>query len=211
MAPLKKEMESKNKSTAVTVLQFLKGKELEEKHLDEISHFKGMINRCVRQDQWDWFTVYALFKQPSPSALRRLNKPLTDVRKGYKERNQKKIERAKQELIDQGVVNLCLYYLGEKKPKYEEEYGYLYILSRREDPGILKIGMTTRDVEVRTKEINSATGVLYPHSVRGVFRVNDARKAEKEIFVLLDAYRVRQDREFLLLIFIKHGVLLRNI
>lgn len=197
MAPLKRKTEYENRKAAVTMLNFLEKKPLEEKELDDISRFKGMVNRCVRQDQWDWFTVYTLFKEPDPILLKYFDRPITDVRKGFKESDQQKIELSRQKLVSLGAIDLCLFYLGKKEPDYaNEEYGYLYILSRREEPEVLKIGMTTRDVEKRTKEINSSTGVLYPYSVRRIFRVNDAKLAEKEIFVLLDEYRIRKDREF---------------
>lgn len=78
----------------------------------------------------------------------------------------------------------------------ESEEEYLYILSRREEPDILKIGMTTRNVQKRVNEINSATGVLYPYSARKVYKVKDSRKVEKEVHELLDVYRIRADREF---------------
>ncbi|WP_413789078.1 GIY-YIG nuclease family protein [Bacillus kandeliae] len=45
------------------------------------------------------------------------------------------------------------------------------MLSRREEPNVLKIGMTNRSIEKRIKEINSATGVLFPFSVKRVFKV----------------------------------------
>lgn len=61
---------------------------------------------------------------------------------------------------------------------------------------VLKIGMTTRDVVVRAREINSATGVLYPLGVRKVFKVHDAHSAEKAIHKALAEYRIRDDREF---------------
>lgn len=197
MAPLKRKTEYKNRKATVTMLKFLEKKPLEEKQLDDISHFKGMINRCVRQDQWDWFTVYTLFKEPDPILLKHFDKPITDIRKGFRESDEQKIEFARRKLVSLGAIDLCLFYLDKKEPDYaNEEYGYLYILSRREDRDTLKIGMTTRDVKTRTKEINSSTGVLYPYSVRRIFRVNDARLAEKEIFGLLDEYRIRKDREF---------------
>src|SRR5690606_36613459 len=74
--------------------------------------------------------------------------------------------------------------------------GWVYILSTREMPNILKIGMTTRNISERVKEINSATGVLYPLSARAVFRVKNASEAERLIFSKLDSYRIRKDREF---------------
>ncbi|MFP3356276.1 GIY-YIG nuclease family protein [Planococcus sp. SIMBA_143] len=197
MAPLKRSTEYENRKATVTMLNFLEEKPLEAKHLDDMSHFKGMVNRCVKQDQWDWFTVYTLFKQPDPTLLKDFNHPITDIRHGFKVADQQKIELARQRLVSLGAVDLCLFYLGKKEPEYvNEDYGYLYILSRREERNTLKIGMTTRDVETRTKEINSSTGVLYPYSVRRIFRVNDAKLAEKEVFGLLDEYRIRKDREF---------------
>ena len=56
--------------------------------------------------------------------------------------------------------------------------------------------MTIRTVPERVKEINSATGVLYPFSARVVYKVKDARAAEHRVFQLLSDYRIRQDREF---------------
>ena len=73
---------------------------------------------------------------------------------------------------------------------------YLYILSRREEKDILKIGMTTRNIQKRVNEINSATGVLYPYSARKVFKVKNCKKVEKEVHELLAQYRIRNDREF---------------
>ncbi len=56
--------------------------------------------------------------------------------------------------------------------------------------------MTHRPVEDRVKEINSATGVLFPYSVRAAFPVKDAKVAEKAVFESLEDFRVRADREF---------------
>ena len=56
--------------------------------------------------------------------------------------------------------------------------------------------MTTRNVQKRVNEINSATGVLYPYSARKVYKVKDCRQVEKDVHHLLDNYRIRADREF---------------
>lgn len=56
--------------------------------------------------------------------------------------------------------------------------------------------MTTRNVIKRCNEINSSTGIIYPFSPRGVYRVKDAKRAEKIVHKLLDNYRIRKDREF---------------
>ena len=52
-------------------------------------------------------------------------------------------------------------------------------------------------------EVPTSTGVLYPFSPRAVFRVKDARLAEKKIHELLADYRVRHDREFFVLPFVE--------
>jgi len=55
------------------------------------------------------------------------------------------------------------------------------VLSTREQPDFLKIGMTTRTVEERVREINTATGVLIPFGVRRCWRVMDPSRSEKLI------------------------------
>jgi hypothetical protein len=37
---------------------------------DDLSEVKGMLNRCVRQDQWDWLTVYRILGLPTFHLLR---------------------------------------------------------------------------------------------------------------------------------------------
>lgn len=73
---------------------------------------------------------------------------------------------------------------------------YLYILSRREEKDILKIGMTTRNVQKRVNEINSATGVVFPYSARKVYKVKNSALVERGVHSLLAPYRIRADREF---------------
>ncbi|MCM1500412.1 MAG: GIY-YIG nuclease family protein [Clostridium sp.] len=61
---------------------------------------------------------------------------------------------------------------------------------------MLKIGMTTRNVLKRCREINSATGVVFPYSPRKVFRVKESKEAERIVHQVLEEYRIRADREF---------------
>jgi hypothetical protein len=65
-----------------------------------------------------------------------------------------------------GVLTCLNYFPGDSEPYVEDGSGFVYILSSREMPDILKIGVTERSVESRTREINSATGVLIPFGVR---------------------------------------------
>jgi hypothetical protein len=54
----------------------------------------------------------------------------------------------------------------EDESALDEDGGFVYILSTRELPELLKIGFTTKSPEVRVKAINSATGVIIPWAVR---------------------------------------------
>lgn len=85
---------------------------------------------------------------------------------------------------------------GKARIVEEPGAGWVYILSTREHPDLLKIGMTTRTVEQRVSEINGATGVAIPFGVRRCWRVSDPQKAERLIHTTLAEHRLRNDREF---------------
>src|SRR5262249_22458491 len=87
-------------------------------------------------------------------------------------------------------------FLGELAILDEPNAGWVYILSTRELPKLLKIGMTTRGVQDRVREINGVTGVAIPFGVRRCWRVSDPRQSEKIVHEALDRERVRADREF---------------
>ena len=74
--------------------------------------------------------------------------------------------------------------------------GYIYVLFNNSMLGLLKIGMTERDVESRVKELSSATGVANPFICLYSEKFNNCRKAEREIHKLLEQYRERSNREF---------------
>lgn len=212
MAPLKSKTEYKYKKAVYSVYKILKECEYKETLTDDISVFKGLVNRCIRQDQWDWFTVYAKFGEPNPLRLKRILPYLISLRKGLKDEDDILIEKSRSGLLALSTLELCEYFSNERSVEDDEkQYGYIYILSRREQSEILKIGMTNRSVEKRVKEINSATGVLFPYGARGVFKVRDARLSEKLIFEELTKYRIRKDREFFMLDFRRAGKLIGEV
>jgi len=98
-------------------------------------------------------------------------------------------------LRDSKTVSCLKTYLAGG-PTDDGVQGYIYILSERSQPDLLKIGMTTRSVEERVKEINGATGVAVPFGVRAVWRVHDPKRAESDLHALLHEFRLRNDREF---------------
>ena len=197
MAPLKEKTDRQNREAITQVKNFVFGNSGAGKTplVDQISVVKGLFNRIVRQDQWDWFTVNMYFDYPTYHDMSIIVRSLTDLRKALLTKNDTLGAACIKTLKTTRFARYCDNYLNfDINVESKEEY--IYILSRREEREILKIGMTTRNVQKRVNEINAATGVLYPLSARKVYKVKDARKAEHDIHELLDAYRIRADREF---------------
>ena len=48
--------------------------------LNRVSEAKGIFNRCIRQDQWDWFDVWTALGKPSLSDMRLAADLLTRLR-----------------------------------------------------------------------------------------------------------------------------------
>jgi hypothetical protein len=69
--------------------------------------------------------------------------------------------------------------------------GYVYILSNPSMKGLLKIGLSTRPVQDRVAELNSATGVPMPFKIETYFVSNDPEAREQRIHAMLADYRVK--------------------
>ncbi len=118
------------------------------------------------------------FDYPNEREVQAIVSRLTGLRKALTGQNNEAVAKCKQMLAK---TNLCRYiedYLCIDAEN-EQEDEFVYILSRKEEKELLKIGMTKRNVLKRCYEINGATGVVYPLSPRNVFRVNNAHKAER--------------------------------
>jgi hypothetical protein len=74
--------------------------------------------------------------------------------------------------------------------------GWIYVLTNRSMPGLVKIGLTTRDPQTRAKEISRGTGVPTQFEVGHQRRVADCYAVEQMIHRELDRYRVGKNREF---------------
>ena len=78
------------------------------------------------------------------------------------------------------------------------EYGIVYLLTNPVMPGLVKIGMTTReDMDARMKELYS-TGVPVPFECQFACRVKktDCAKIEKALHTAFSPQRVNANREF---------------
>jgi hypothetical protein len=72
---------------------------------------------------------------------------------------------------------------------------YIYILVNRSIPNMVKIGMTTRTVEERAREISKATGVPTPWIPVYSFPCYASGILERRIHEHLRQYRVNEDKE----------------
>ena len=75
--------------------------------------------------------------------------------------------------------------------------GYIYILSNTAMPGLLKIGRTNRQPELRARELRT-TGVPHPFVLEHYVEVENSALAEKQLHQLLQKQgaRISTDREF---------------
>lgn len=74
--------------------------------------------------------------------------------------------------------------------------GFIYILTHKRMPGLVKIGLTTTTVEERVASINSATGVPGKFDVFYSVAVSDVQAIETNIHRRLGRYRYKSNKEF---------------
>ena len=199
MAPPRPKTQSERNAACERLLQILSSKNRpddDESILYSLSIVKGLFNRIVREDQWDWFTVSGQLGYPSSQVSSIIANGIGLLRTAIKNQNDEAINHARTRLCC-APTRFCLsVFAGRSFVAAEPGAGWTYVLSTREFPDLLKIGMTTRGVEQRTREINRATGVAIPFGVRRCWRVSNPTKAERAVHQRLHAFRLRDDREF---------------
>lgn len=79
-----------------------------------------------------------------------------------------------------------------------EDATWVYVLSNPSMPGMVKIGMTDRNLGERKKELDRHSGVPTPFVIEYGFPCINAGRLEKEIHIYLESQGVRanSDREF---------------
>lgn len=82
------------------------------------------------------------------------------------------------------------------KKRRQERSGYVYVLTNRSMPGMVKIGFTSRSAGVRANELSGATGVPTDFKIVFQARARDALTLEKAVHQRLRNARVKQGREF---------------
>ncbi|TLX17029.1 GIY-YIG nuclease family protein [Rhizobium sp. MHM7A] len=73
--------------------------------------------------------------------------------------------------------------------------GFVYVLSNRSMPGMVKIGKTTRDPRTRAGEL-FASGVPTPFTIEATIETPNIDETESTVHRLLVAHRVNKKREF---------------
>ena len=74
--------------------------------------------------------------------------------------------------------------------------GWVYVLTNTAMPGLVKIGMTGRNPQVRAAELTAATGVPAPFVIAWSRAVSDCVAVEASVHRLLADRRVSGNREF---------------
>ena len=199
MAPPKKKTQISRNVACTRFLETLYSEELPDSDvniLEVMSIVKGLFNRIVREDQWDWFTVSSQLGYPSRRISSVIANEIALFRKAIKLQDPIAFWSAKTNLLRLPARRCVLVFLGHMTVPNEPGAGWIYVLSTRELRDLLKIGMTTRTVEQRAREINHATGVAMPFGVRRCWRVSNPTKAEIQVHQVLHDFRFRKDREF---------------
>lgn len=198
MAPISRRMRQRYDAAVSDVSRLMNGDEVDNQTVVEsISDLKWMFNRYIRKDQWDYAMVGEELGNPPARHARLIANTLSKLRSALIDNDVDSAEQAKQGLHENSMLKYLENYEAAKQGSNQsKDGGWIYVLSTREQPNVLKIGRTDRPVSQRAQEINRATGLLTPFGARYVIRVSDPVKAEKKVHQALSEYRIRRDREF---------------
>lgn len=93
-----------------------------------------------------------------------------------------------------------IYYTARRANLYSNRDGegdsWIYILTNKTMPNIVKIGFTDKTPDKRAQQISRSTGVPISFSVAYAFKCFNAHALEGEIHRYLNPCRVNNDREF---------------
>lgn len=196
MAPPTPETQALRKRAAEHLMAFLDADARHDDLPDALSEMKGLFSRVALQDQWDWFSTSRALGYPSARMAKVVAGTIGAARRALV-RGETDFLREQWSLLRRLPCRSCVrVLLGTAHIADEEGAGWIYLLSTREMPDLLKIGMTTRSVEERLREINGATGVAFPFGVRRCWRTRDPASTERLVHEALAEHRVRTDREF---------------
>jgi len=183
MSPISATMQDRYDLACTGVLSLLSGDRIDiEATRVYLSEFKGICNRCWKQDQVDWFTVYTAFGSPKEFRLSAIATEIPLLRRALKENDTRTMGECLANIEKLDARSLIKKNLS---PHLERGNSWIYILSKRDLPTLLRIGKTSRTVDERVREINAASGDSNPYSARAAFRVENPVEVEKEVYFRL--------------------------
>jgi len=100
---------------------------------------------------------------------------------------------------DDGWEQVAYFTKRTKKPipTIGEGKEIIYIMSNPTYPGLLKIGYTGKEIEIRRKDLSKATGVPTPFKVEFIYKLySRGGEMERELHKYLKEFRTSNQREF---------------
>lgn len=91
--------------------------------LDQVSHAKGLLSRCVRKDQWDWYTIYKLLGKPPERTLHQGRHALSKLRTAAQKNNHSGVQQYVNQLESTGVARRFAYFV--RQVNLGNEYGVI--------------------------------------------------------------------------------------
>jgi len=94
----------------------------------DLSEFKGMFNRCLRRDQWDWLTVYAAWGRPTSGTLRQLASWTAELSRALRHGESEDANRYLRRLSSAETVSLiegCLQRIEEGTPRLSDAMAFV--------------------------------------------------------------------------------------
>lgn len=91
--------------------------------LDQVSHAKGLLSRCVRKDQWDWYTVYKLLGMPPEKRLHQGRQALSQTRDAAKRGDDDGVQKYIDQLRSKGIAKRFAYFV--RRVNRGEQYGVI--------------------------------------------------------------------------------------
>lgn len=200
MAPIKPAMTERRRRWVQTVLNFVEADHEDVpaprvETLEAVSEVKGLFNRIVRMDQWDWFTVWMQLGKPSPrKQCAPMVQALTALRAALKDDDAQGVANAVLAFRKVGGDRALQRFLTHEPVRHQFGLGYVYVLSRRSDPRQLVVGYTASDIVQHVAGINAGGDHKDLYGVRGLWVVRDLHSMQRETADALATYRLFPDR-----------------
>lgn len=148
--------------------------------LSNLSTFKGMINRCIKRDQWDWFFVYTRIGEPDHDTMRRTLGFIVGLRNSLKESISSAMSlitrlRATDPMLYRSIVDMTDTFISGQELSFAPNLGRLTLFSDKSVKGVTKITILNQSVWSQLDKINLPNEKYAPVSI---LHVNDLERTK---------------------------------